>query len=166
MSHFVKAKIPITVVNIQFLGKLAKRNLCANVKTPAKQLSPEIIAKREKYLLFERDFENKVDYAKLSDKEKEIHFLHKEAIEQFKWTYIDPATGNKASTRFRKYLLEKCCGSGCRHCIYDHEAVPATQKLLKRFNTAFWTPVDNPPNTENIVIPEIHIKPKQTSSDS
>ena len=77
MSHFVKAKIPITVVNIQFLGKLAKRNLCANVKTPAKQLSPEIIAKREKYLLFERDFENKVDYAKLSDKEKEIHFLHK-----------------------------------------------------------------------------------------
>ena len=77
MSHFVKAKIPSTVVNIQFLGKLAKRNLCTNVKTPAKQLSPEIIAKREKYLLFERDFENKVDYTKLSDKEKEIHFLHK-----------------------------------------------------------------------------------------
>lgn len=143
MSHFVKAKIPITVVNNQFIGKLVSRNFC--VKTPtAKKLTPEIIAKREKYLSFERDFEDKVDFTQLSAKEKEIHSLHKEAIEQFKWTYIDPETGNKVFTRFRKYLFEKCCGSGCRHCVYGHEAVPVEQKGLKRFNTAFWTPVENP----------------------
>ena len=82
MSHFVKAKIPITAVNTQFIRKLVVRNLCADVKTPtknttAKQLSPEIVARREKYLSFEREFENKVEYSKLSDSEKEIHSLHK-----------------------------------------------------------------------------------------
>jgi hypothetical protein len=35
-----------------------------------------------------------------------------------------------------KYLLERgyCCGSGCRHCPYNYEAVPEPRKsqLLKR----------------------------------
>ena len=82
MSHFVKARITITAVNTQFIRKLVVRNLCADVKTPtkkntAKQLTPEIVARREKYLSFEREFESKVDYSKLSDSEKEIHSLHK-----------------------------------------------------------------------------------------
>ena len=88
-----------------------------------------------------------------------IFLFFTEAIEQFKWTYIDPASGNKVFTRFRKYLLEKCCGSGCRHCIYGHEAVPLEQKPLKRFNTAFWTPVQSLPPTE-VNINEADIKRK------
>lgn len=107
-----------------------------------KELSPEIKAKREKYLAFEADFESKVDYSQLSEQEKQIHQLHKEAVQDFKWTYIDPASGNKVNTRFRKYLLDKCCGSGCRHCIYDHQNVEEAQKGLKRFNSAFWVPVE------------------------
>jgi len=106
------------------------------------ELTPEIKAKREKYLAFEREFESKVDYSKLSEGEKQIHTLHKEAIEEFKWTYIDPETGNKVNTRFRKYLLYKCCGNACRHCIYDHKNVPEESKGLKKFNSAFWVPVE------------------------
>lgn len=145
MSLFIKVKSPITVRN-HFIVNLISRNLCTktpNSSTTAKKLSPEIIAKREKYVAFEANFENQVDYSQLNSKEKAIHALHKEAVEQLKWTYIDPESGFKVNTRFRKYLLEKCCGSGCRHCIYDHEAVPVDQKELKRFNTAFWTPVEN-----------------------
>ena len=143
MSFLVNIKSPITIRRTNLVVNLVSRNLCAKKPPTTKQLSPEIVAKREKYLAFERDFENQVDYSQLSTKEKAIHALHKEAIEQFKWTYIDPETGNKASTRFRKYLLEKCCGSGCRHCIYGHEAVPPEQQGLKKFNTAFWTPVEH-----------------------
>lgn len=93
---------------------------------------------REAYLAFERDWENKVDYSKLSEREKLIHLKHKEAIEDFHWTYIDPESGNKAITRFRHYLKKTCCGNACRHCIYNHEQVPEELKPKKKFNTAFW----------------------------
>ena len=69
-----------------------------------KTLKPEYQVTREAYLAFERDWENKVDYSKLSEREKLIHLKHKEAIEDFHWTYIDPESGNKAITRFRHYL--------------------------------------------------------------
>ena len=88
-----------------------------------KTLKPEYQVTREAYLAFERDWENKVDYSKLSEREKLIHLKHKEAIEDFHWTYIDPESGNKAITRFRHYLKKTCCGNACRHCIYNHEQV-------------------------------------------
>ena len=118
-----------------------QRFLLKSYATGKKDLSPEVQAKREKYLNFEREFESKVDYSQLTDKEKAIHQLHKEAVEEFKWTYIDPESGNKVNTRFRKFCLDKCCGSGCRHCIYDHENVGEDQKGQKRFNSAFWVPI-------------------------
>ena len=38
-----------------------------------------------------------------------------------------------------KYLLDRgyCCGSGCRHCPYNYEAVPQPKRsdLLERRNT-------------------------------
>ena len=145
MSYFTRVKFPISVRKY-IATNLISRDLCSktpNSRPTSKKLTPEIIAKREKYLAFEANFETQADYTQLSSREKVIHELHKEAVEQFKWTYIDPDTGFKVNTRFRKYLLEKCCGSGCRHCIYGHEAVPIDQKDLKRFNTAFWTPVES-----------------------
>jgi hypothetical protein len=37
-----------------------------------------------------------------------------------------------------KYLLDRgyCCGSGCKHCPYDYEAVPQPKRsdLLKKRN--------------------------------
>ena len=92
-------------------------------KNNGKTLKPEYQVTREAYLAFERDWENKVDYSKLSEREKLIHLKHKEAIEDFHWTYIDPESGNKAITRFRHYLKKTCCGNACRHCIYNHEQV-------------------------------------------
>ena len=94
-----------------------------NNKNGGEKLKPEYQVIREAYLDFERDWENKVKYELLSEKEKLIHLKHKEAIEDFHWTYIDPESGNKAITRFRHYLKKTCCGNACRHCIYDHEQV-------------------------------------------
>ena len=99
------------------------RKLNTNNKNGGEKLKPEYQVIREAYLDFERDWENKVKYELLSDKEKLIHLKHKEAIEDFHWTYIDPESGNKAITRFRHYLKKKCCGNACRHCIYNHEQV-------------------------------------------
>ena len=79
-----------------------------------------------------------MDYNQLSAKEKLIHLKHKEAIEGLHWTYIDPDSGLKVITRFRHYLKGKCCGNACRHCVYDHEAVPEEIKVNRTFNSAFW----------------------------
>ena len=40
----------------------------------------------------------------------------------------------------KKFLLERgyCCGSGCKHCPYDYEAVPQPKRsdlLAKRIKT-------------------------------
>ena len=77
----------------------------------------EFKADREAYEAFEREWEKNVNYNLLSPLEKEIHLKHKEAIEDLKWTYLDPISGKKASTRFKHYCRNKCCGSACRHCI-------------------------------------------------
>ena len=103
-----------------------------------KPLSPEVKAKREAYFAFEKGWETKVDYNLLNAKEKLIHLKHKEAIEGLHWTYIDPDTGLKVITRFRHYLKGTCCGNACRHCVYDHEAVPEEIKVNRTFNSAFW----------------------------
>ena len=40
-----------------------------------------------------------------------------------------------------KYLLDRgyCCGSGCKHCPYDYEAVPEPKRsdLLAKRNSKF-----------------------------
>ena len=40
----------------------------------------------------------------------------------------------------QKYLLDRgyCCGSGCRHCPYDYDAVPQPKRfeLLQRRNNS------------------------------
>ena len=45
-------------------------------------------------------------------------------------------------TRLRHHLKGTCCGSACRHCVYNHEAIPYELRGAKRFNTAFWVDVD------------------------
>jgi hypothetical protein len=53
----------------------------------------------------------------------EIEVLHARAAAEGKDTYVDPKTGYEVFTT--PYLLRRgiCCGSGCRHCPFDHENV-------------------------------------------
>jgi hypothetical protein len=52
------------------------------------------------------------------------HALHEAACARGEATYRDPATGYMVFTRVAHLARGKCCGSACRHCPYDHEAVP------------------------------------------
>lgn len=52
------------------------------------------------------------------------HDLHEAACARGEATYRDPATGYMVFTRLAHLKRGKCCGSACRHCPYDHEAVP------------------------------------------
>jgi hypothetical protein len=52
------------------------------------------------------------------------HALHEAACARGEATYRDPATGYTVFTRVAHLARGKCCGSACRHCPYDHEAVP------------------------------------------
>jgi hypothetical protein len=47
-------------------------------------------------------------------------------------TYVDPATGYTVLTAGYLRRRGHCCGSGCRHCPYDYEAVrePRRSQLL------------------------------------
>lgn len=51
------------------------------------------------------------------------HALHEAACARGEATYRDPATGYTVFTRLAHLKRGKCCGSACRHCPYDHEAV-------------------------------------------
>ncbi|CAB9523577.1 chromosome 1 open reading frame 53 [Seminavis robusta] len=46
--------------------------------------------------------------------------LHQKACQEQKTTYIDPATGYQVFTEVAHRNRGKCCGSGCRHCPYNH----------------------------------------------
>ena len=54
-------------------------------------------------------------------------------------------------TRLRHHLKGTCCGSACRHCVYDHEAIPYELRGAKRFNTAFWVEVDTEQSEDTLV---------------
>ena len=127
-----------------FLQKLAlSRTLCSKPKKLTEaEFEERLKAKRQEYLAFEQDWESRVVLDQLSEQEKAINSLHKEAIEGLHWTYIDPQSGKKVFTRLRHYLKGRCCGSACRHCVYNHENVSADKQGLKVFNSAFW--VDRP----------------------
>jgi ABC-type Fe3+-hydroxamate transport system substrate-binding protein/diphthamide synthase (EF-2-diphthine--ammonia ligase) len=49
--------------------------------------------------------------------------LHREACSAGSLSYPDPVTGYKVFTELAHRQRGKCCGSGCRHCPYNHENV-------------------------------------------
>nr|CAD7447189.1 unnamed protein product [Timema bartmani] len=99
---------------------------------------PVQIKQRFEFWELENELESKVDYDYLSDLEKRIHACHGEAVQRGHFTYDDPETGDRVLTRLRHFLKGACCGSACRHCIYDHIKVPEVKKRGRRFNSAFW----------------------------
>ena len=50
--------------------------------------------------------------------------LHNAAVEAGRSYYYDPATGYVVLTALALRRRGTCCGSGCRHCPYDHVNVP------------------------------------------
>lgn len=51
------------------------------------------------------------------------HLAHDAAVAEGRPGYLDPATGLFVMTAAYHRARGWCCGSGCRHCPYDHEAV-------------------------------------------
>ena len=50
--------------------------------------------------------------------------LHEQACAAGLSFYTDPSTGFSVMTRVAHQRRGRCCGNGCRHCPYDHIAVP------------------------------------------
>jgi hypothetical protein len=49
---------------------------------------------------------------------------HRAAVAAGARSYRDPATGYLVMTELEHLRRGTCCGSGCRHCPFEHVAVP------------------------------------------
>jgi len=45
--------------------------------------------------------------------------------------YTDPITGFQVFTEAGLTARGRCCGSGCRHCPYQHERIPYSQRPVR-----------------------------------
>lgn len=54
--------------------------------------------------------------------------IHDTAVARGETTYIDPETGYMVFTSLGLKARERCCGAGCRHCPFGHEAVPLKRR--------------------------------------
>lgn len=107
------------------------------------RLDEEQRTKRAAFLAGEKARQAAVDLNRLSPMERRIHQLHQEAVDDFKFTYVDPISNLKVVTTYRHFLKGTCCGSACRHCIYQHEAVFEARRQERTFNTSFWRDIDD-----------------------
>ena len=57
---------------------------------------------------------------------------HAEAVARGSKTYNDPATGYSVFTEVAHRARGKCCGSGCRHCCFDHANVRDRARKISR----------------------------------
>lgn len=51
--------------------------------------------------------------------------VHERARSEGRDSYIDPATNRLVFTEIYHLKRGVCCGSGCRHCPYNHVNVPS-----------------------------------------
>ncbi|MEZ4238264.1 MAG: DUF5522 domain-containing protein [Myxococcota bacterium] len=57
--------------------------------------------------------------------------VYRAAVAAGERTYRDPDTGYVVMTELAHRARGTCCGSGCRHCPYDHDAVdPALRRVI------------------------------------
>ena len=61
---------------------------------------------------------------------------HAAAVAAGKETYEDPATGYSVFTSLAHQSRGKCCGSGCRHCAFDH--VNVRRDRAKKISRPAW----------------------------
>ena len=93
---------------------------------------------QSKFDVLNEKLESEVDFSCLNYEEREIHRRHADACKEHKLSYMDPSLQVKVMTRWRHYLRGSCCGSACRHCVYEHEKVPEDKRVNRTFNSAFW----------------------------
>ena len=58
----------------------------------------------------------------------DIEEVHMCAVRKGELQYIDPVTGYQVFTQLASSQRGYCCGSGCRHCVYDHVNVKPERK--------------------------------------
>lgn len=62
-----------------------------------------------------------------SEKQRRIDEIHSKAVADGETGYFDPETGLFVFTALQHLNRGYCCGSGCRHCPYEHMNVPEKQ---------------------------------------
>ena len=65
----------------------------------------------------------------LAMNEHAIERAHSMAVAKGSRTYKDPQTGYLVFTELALRSRQNCCGCGCRHCPYAHEAVPSEYEV-------------------------------------
>jgi len=63
--------------------------------------------------------------------------IHDAACARGETTYLDPASGLMVFTRLGLLARGRCCGAGCRHCPFEHQAVPLEHRS-RRIQQAAW----------------------------
>ncbi|KAL7510346.1 hypothetical protein ACHAXN_012028 [Cyclotella atomus] len=89
---------------------------------------------------------------------------HDDACKNGEDTYIDPKTGYSVFTELAHKRRGKCCGSGCRHCPYNHVNVKDKSKMIQqpaflyegvdagKDQESFFTPIMKIPPNSNIKV--------------
>ena len=62
----------------------------------------------------------------------DIEEAHRCAVREGKLQYTDPVTGYSVFSQLASSRRGYCCGSGCRHCVYNHENVKPERKAKIR----------------------------------
>lgn len=70
---------------------------------------------------------------------------HRRALENGESSYIDPQTGFHVFTEIGLRRRGQCCGSGCRHCPFQHEAMSLADRAA-RGKQPSWLSADVPPD--------------------
>lgn len=65
---------------------------------------------------------------------------HEDACRRQASTYVDPETGYQVFTAYGLRQRGRCCGSGCRHCPFAHDAVPLAQRAARIHQASWLTP--------------------------
>ena len=65
--------------------------------------------------------------------------------------YRDPDTGYRVFTEYGLRARGTCCGCGCRHCPWAHEAVPASLRAVRIVRPAWLTGRAEPGQPTNVV---------------
>lgn len=64
---------------------------------------------------------------------------HRSAVNQGRSHYIDPRTGLQVFTRLGLERRGHCCGSGCRHCPYQHDSMEVGRRATWAQQPAWMT---------------------------
>ena len=67
------------------------------------------------------------------------HEAHRQAVDGRESCYIDPQTGFHVFTELGLRRRGTCCGSGCRHCPFQHESMPLPDRAARGQQPAWLT---------------------------